>query len=144
MENILIVIHVIVSVFLIVIVLLQQGKGADIGATFGGGGGNTLFGTEGPVPLMNKVTTTTAVIFMITSISLAYISAHQSGSVMKETVVKTQPKKPEVPMAQGTAKDKAAAPLPVADAVPEKAPATFPGAKTPETGEKGAKTDEKK
>jgi preprotein translocase subunit SecG len=63
-------------------VLLQHGKGADIGATFGGSS-QSLFGTEGPLPLLNKITTFAAVVFMVTSISLAYISARSgSGSVM--------------------------------------------------------------
>jgi preprotein translocase subunit SecG len=85
MVTLLIVIHVIVSLFLVVIVLLQHGKGADIGATFGGGGSNTLFGTEGPVPLLNKITTGAAIIFMLTSVTLAYFSSHNStGSVMDE------------------------------------------------------------
>jgi preprotein translocase subunit SecG len=82
MITILTIIHIIVCIFLVSIVLLQHGKGADIGATFGGGG-QSLFGTEGPVPILNKITTAAAVIFMITSISLAYISAHRTtGSVM--------------------------------------------------------------
>jgi len=128
MENILIIIHIIVSIFLIIIVLLQQGKGADIGATFGGGGGNTLFGTEGPMPLMNKVTTTAAVIFMVTSISLAYISAHvHSGSVMKDQAVSHKAAAPAPPVDTGKAGD-LAVPRPTADAVEDKAPATFPGA----------------
>jgi preprotein translocase subunit SecG len=140
MQTFLIVIHVIVSIVLIVIVLLQHGKGADIGATFGGGGGNTLFGTEGPMPLMNKVTTTLAAVFMVTSITLAYISAHQSGSVMKAVAVKAKKTQPQPAAAPG----KNAAPLPMADAVPEKAPATFPGAKTDEAGGKAAAPAAKK
>ena len=85
METILIIIHVAVCIFLVAIVLLQHGKGADVGATFGGGGGESLFGSEGPVPLMNKITTAAAVIFMVTSISLAYLSANRStGSVMSD------------------------------------------------------------
>jgi preprotein translocase subunit SecG len=79
MVTILTIIHIIVCVFLVSIVLLQHGKGADIGATFGGGG-QSLFGTEGPVPMLNKITTAAAVIFMVTSISLAYISAHRTTS----------------------------------------------------------------
>ena len=82
METLLIIVHVVVCLFLIGIVLLQHGKGADIGATFGGSS-QSLFGTEGPLPLLNKITTFAAVIFMVTSISLAYISARSgSGSVM--------------------------------------------------------------
>lgn len=87
MTTILIVIHVIVSLFLICIVLLQHGKGADIGATFGGSS-QSLFGTEGPLPLLNKITTAAAVVFMTTSVTLAYISAHKSsGSVMSKMPV---------------------------------------------------------
>ena len=79
MVTILTIIHIMVCIFLVSIVLLQHGKGADIGATFGGGG-QSLFGTEGPVPILNKITTAAAVIFMVTSISLAYISAHRTTS----------------------------------------------------------------
>jgi preprotein translocase subunit SecG len=82
MVTVLTIIHIIVCIFMVSIVLLQHGKGADIGATFGGGG-QSLFGTEGPVPMLNKITTTAAIIFMLTSIALAYISAHRTtGSVM--------------------------------------------------------------
>ena len=84
MHTILIVTHVLVCFFLVVIVLLQHGKGADMGATFGGSS-QTVFGTEGPMPLLNKVTTGSAIIFMVTSVSLAYLSAHMStGSVMSD------------------------------------------------------------
>jgi len=84
MDTLLIIIHVAVCLFLIGIVLLQHGKGADIGATFGGSS-QSLFGTEGPLPLLNKITTLAAIIFMVTSVSLAYISAKSgSGSVMSE------------------------------------------------------------
>ena len=85
MTTILIVIHILVCLFLIGIVLLQHGKGADVGATFGGSS-QSLFGTEGPVPLLNKVTTFAAIVFMATSISLAYISAHNSTSTVMENV----------------------------------------------------------
>ena len=90
MTTILIIIHVLVCLFLVGIVLLQHGKGADVGATFGGSS-QSLFGTEGPVPLLNKVTTLAAIVFMGTSISLAYISANQStGTVMKDVQVEQQ------------------------------------------------------
>lgn len=87
MTTIITVVHVIVCFFLVVIVLLQHGKGADMGATFGGSS-QTVFGTEGPMPLLNKVTTAAAVIFMVSSISLAYLSAHKSTkSVMQDIPV---------------------------------------------------------
>ncbi len=76
--------HIIVCVFLVSIVLLQHGKGADMGASFGGGSSQTVFGSDGPLPLLNKVTTGGAIIFMLTSLTLAYHSAHlNKGSVMK-------------------------------------------------------------
>ncbi len=76
--------HIIVCVFLVGIVLLQHGKGADMGASFGGGSSQTVFGSDGPLPLLNKVTTGGAIIFMLTSLILAYHSAHlNKGSIMK-------------------------------------------------------------
>ncbi len=84
MITLLTVVHIAVCIFLIVIVLLQHGKGADVGATFGGSG-QSLFGSEGPLPLLNKITTSVAIIFMLTSVVLAYFSSSKStGSVMSE------------------------------------------------------------
>ena len=74
----LVIIHVIVCVALIMIVLLQTGKGADIGAAFGGGGSNTLFGTSGASTFLSKATTVAAIVFMITSLTLAYLSSHRN------------------------------------------------------------------
>jgi preprotein translocase subunit SecG len=90
MTTLLVAIHVLVCVFLICIVLLQHGKGADIGASFGGSS-QSLFGTEGPVPLLNKITTLAAIVFMGTSITLAYISTNKStGSVMSKIKIEEQ------------------------------------------------------
>ena len=87
MTTLLTVIHVVVCLFLIAIVLLQHGKGADMGAAFGGAS-QTVFGTEGPLPLLNKITTGAAIFFMITSIALAYFSTRASDvSVMKDAPV---------------------------------------------------------
>ncbi|MHB8788511.1 MAG: preprotein translocase subunit SecG [Desulfobulbaceae bacterium] len=102
MTTLLIIIHIIVCLFLIAIVLLQHGKGADMGASFGGSS-QTLFGTEGPVPLLNKITTLAAIVFMGTSISLAYISAHQStGTVMEDVKVQAAPVQQQAPAAPVT------------------------------------------
>jgi preprotein translocase subunit SecG len=90
MTTLIIVIHTIVCLFLICIVLLQHGKGADIGASFGGSS-QSLFGAEGPMPLLNKITTLAAIVFMGTSVTLAYLSAHKSsGSVMSDIKVQEQ------------------------------------------------------
>lgn len=98
MTNILTVIHVLVCIFLIGIVLLQHGKGADIGATFGGSS-QSLFGSEGPIPLLNKITTFSAIVFMGTSISLAYLSAHKSTGTVMGDLVPTTPIQQSVPAA---------------------------------------------
>ena len=68
------VVHVIVCVFLIIVVLLQRGKGAEIGAVFGGGGGSTLFGSRGAGNFLTRLTTGAALVFMLTSLSLAYFA----------------------------------------------------------------------
>ena len=102
MDTLLTIVHVVVCLFLVGIVLLQHGKGADIGATFGGSS-QSLFGTEGPLPLLNKITTAVAVIFMLTSVTLAYISSQTgSSSVMSEVDVSQPAAQVEVaqPMAQ--------------------------------------------
>ena len=91
MYALLIVVHVVASISLILIVLLQTGKGADMGAAFGGAT-QTLFGGAGPAPLLGKITTAAAVIFMVTSLSLAYISANPSaGSLVKNVKTTEQP-----------------------------------------------------
>lgn len=90
METLLIILHVVVCLFLIGIVLLQHGKGADIGATFGGSS-QSLFGSEGPLPLLNKITTAAAIIFMLTSVALAYISSHTGSDSVMSGLAKPQP-----------------------------------------------------
>jgi len=86
MSTILIIIHVFVCIALIMIVLFQSGKGADMGAAFGGGSSNTLFGSTGASTFLSKATTVAAVIFMLTSLGLAYMSTHRMGktSVMED------------------------------------------------------------
>ena len=77
MSILVIVLHVIVCIALIMIVLLQTGKGADMGAAFGGGGSQTLFGSTGASTFLSKATTGAAIIFMVTSLGLAYMSGHR-------------------------------------------------------------------
>ncbi len=94
MDTLLIIIHVMVCLFLVGIVLLQHGKGADIGASFGGSS-QSLFGTEGPLPLLNKITTAAAIIFMLTSVTLAYMSSQSGKSSVMSSVTAAQPAKVE-------------------------------------------------
>ena len=76
MEQIVIIIHVIVAVMVIGLVLVQHGKGADVGATFGSGSSNTMFGSQGAMPFLMKVTGSLAVIFFATNLTLSYITGH--------------------------------------------------------------------
>ena len=99
MDTLLTIVHVIVCLFLVGIVLLQHGKGADIGASFGGSS-QSLFGTEGPLPLLNKITTASAIIFMLTSVSLAYISSRTGSTSVMTNVTVSQPA--QVPVTQPT------------------------------------------
>jgi preprotein translocase subunit SecG len=130
MVTILTIVHIMVCVFLVSIVLLQHGKGADIGATFGGGG-ESLFGTEGPVPIMNKITTGVAVLFMVTSISLAYISAHSTTSSVMGGYETQAPVEQAAPIAEQLPEK---IPMPTTP-YEEPAPAQFPGGEGNKTSE---------
>src|SRR5699024_305713 len=74
------VVHVLVTLGLIVLILLQQGKGADAGASFGGGASQTVFGSAGSANFLTRTTAVLAVLFFATSMTLAWMARHQSGS----------------------------------------------------------------
>ena len=81
--------HVIMCIALIMIVLLQTGKGADMGAAFGGAT-QTVFGSSGPAGFLNKLTTAVAILFMITSLTLCYFSGRlPTPTIMEKTVEQT-------------------------------------------------------
>lgn len=77
MQQILLIIHVIASVCLIGLVLIQHGKGADVGAAFGSGASTTVFGSQGSGSFLMKVTAGLAAVFFVTSISLANLASRQ-------------------------------------------------------------------
>jgi len=117
MYGVLLAIHILVSVLLIVAVLLQSGKGADIGAVFGGAGSQALFGSAGPADFLNKATRVLVVVFMLTSLTLGYSSFKRpSQSIMDKPAV-TAPA-PAVPgkAVPGPAMPAPAAPAPAAPA----------------------------
>lgn len=91
----LVVIHVIVSLFIIGVVLLQQGKSADLAAAFGGAGSQTAFGPRGTANLLTRLTTIGAVVFMLTSIGLTILLARSNDhSVLSgEKVTQSAPAK---------------------------------------------------
>src|SRR5919198_4957959 len=98
------IIHVIVSIGLILVVLLQQGKGAEVGAVFGGSS-QTIFGSSGAGNFLTKMTTGMAIVFMITSLTLGYFAAHKPSATIfdsrapvtepRSTAPATPPSKPE-------------------------------------------------
>jgi preprotein translocase subunit SecG len=77
-----VIIHVIVSLIIIGLVLLQAGKGADIGSAFGGSGSQAVFGSMGTPTVLGKITTVVAVIFMVTSFSLAVLAHKKASTIM--------------------------------------------------------------
>lgn len=85
METLILTVHVIIALTIIVLVMLQQGKGADMGAAFGSGSSGSLFGASGSANFLSRATAVAATVFFITSLSLAYFSGSgvKSDSVMK-------------------------------------------------------------
>jgi preprotein translocase subunit SecG len=132
------IVHVIMCLTLIAIVLLQSGKGANMGAAFGGGS-NTLFGSTGPASFLNKVTTVAAIVFMITSFTLAIVSSRSDTS---SKVLENVPTQQEQPAEQTTpASEEAPATAPdESSSSSEEAPATVPDETDPAS--EGAPTSE--
>src|SRR5579872_3214509 len=96
MYGLVLAIHIIVCVFLIIVVLLQSGKAADLAGAFGGMGSQTAFGPRGSATLLSKATTVSAVLFMVTSLSLSILATRSAGlgtSVLDATPAKSAPKK---------------------------------------------------
>jgi preprotein translocase subunit SecG len=83
--TLILIVHIIVCVFLIFIVLIQTSKGAELGAAFGGGSSQTLFGARGAATFLSKLTTVAAIVFMLTSLTLAVFSVRQGSIVLKST-----------------------------------------------------------
>ncbi len=100
------IIHIIVSVLLIIVVLLQPGKSGDLGSIFGGGTSESIFGSSGAVPFLVKVTRGLAILFMLTSLSLGYFAATSGGrsvvtdvpgTAVEETVPAGEASSPDAP-----------------------------------------------
>jgi preprotein translocase subunit SecG len=124
MYGLILTIHVLTCILLIIAVLLQSGKGADMGAVFGGAGSQALFGSAGPADFLNKATRVLVIVFMVTSLTLGFSTLKKpSASIMHNTPVAapTAPMKaaPAVPAPAGAPSAPAAAP-----AAPPAAPAT--------------------
>ncbi len=120
MQQILLIVQVLLAACIITLVLIQQGRGADAGASFGGGSSGSLFGSRGPATFLAKLTGLMAAVFFVNSIGLAYLASQgRSGSSVVETLG-TQNESVLLPQTEtGTSLD---------DDVP-----TVPGAVTPIT-----------
>jgi preprotein translocase subunit SecG len=115
-------IYVIVCVFLILVVLLQQGKGADVSAAFGASSSQTTFGARGATTLLERITTWSFVAFSVLAITISLIQARRPGSVLAKSA-KTAPAKAAVPAAPAPVTA-----LPSAPVAPATAPAAAPAA----------------
>ena len=90
MYILLLIVHVIVCLFLIIVVLLQSGKAADLAGAFGGMGSQTAFGPRGSATLLSKATTISAILFMVTSLSLSILATRNAG--LGTSVLESAPK----------------------------------------------------
>ena len=116
------IVHVIVCIGLILVVLLQTGKGAEIGAVFGGGSSSTLFGSSGAGNFLTKLTTAMAIIFMITSLTLGYFAGQRpAATIFDSRSPIVEPAAPPQPAAPATGNKSGAASSPVTPNVPKEA-----------------------
>ncbi len=90
------IVHIVVSIGLILVVLLQTGKGADMGAVFGGSS-STIFGSSGAGNFLTRLTTGMAIVFMITSLTLGYFSGRRSSTSIFDTRTGTEQSVPPSP-----------------------------------------------
>jgi len=125
-------VHVLACLFLIAVVLLQTGKGADMGAVFGGSS-STIFGSSGAGNFLTKLTTGTAIVFMLTSVLLTYGSARQRSTTIfdKAPVTEPAPETSQTPPpvqapAQGQAQEQQAASSHTESSAPLSQPAEQP------------------
>jgi preprotein translocase subunit SecG len=81
MQTFVLVVHIILAVLMIVLILVQHGKGADAGASFGGGGAATVFGADGSANFLTRVTAILTALFFVTSLTLAIFAKKQTSSV---------------------------------------------------------------
>lgn len=124
MTILLTIIHVIVCLLLILIVLLQSGKSADLAGAFGGGGSQTAFGARGTATFLSKLTTIAAVVFMLTSFTLSLYTVRQRGSSVMEGA-KAPASKPSAPTVLPVEKNQpAATPTPAQPGPTQPAPSS--------------------
>ena len=116
------IVHIIVCLFLIIVVLLQSGKAADLAGAFGGMGSQTAFGPRGSATLLSKATTISAILFMVTSLSLSILATRSAG--LGTTVLESAPANSSAPAK--TAPVPVQIPVPAGSQVPPSQPAPVP------------------
>jgi len=133
MHTVLVVIHVITCLLIIAVVLIQQGRGADIGAVFGGSSA-TVFGSSGAGNFLTRLTAALAAIFMLTAATLTYMGAYQvTGTVFDESLPQPPPR--QAPQQPAAPEPQAEAPVAPAAEAPAAAPAAeAPAAAAPAAG----------
>jgi preprotein translocase subunit SecG len=135
-------IHVVVCVFLIIVVLLQSGKAADLAGAFGGMGSQTAFGPRGSATLLSKATTISAVLFMVTSLSLSILATRNAG--LGTTVLDTTPQN-ALPAQKGPAPAAPGQSVPInintTQSAPGSAPVPMPVTVTPTPGQKAGEVN---
>ena len=109
METLVLVLHVLAALAIIGLVLLQHGKGADMGAAFGGGASGSLFGSTGSANFLSRTTALLATIFFVTSLALTWFSAHRTEA---KGVMGTQPASQAPATAPSTTAPSTTAPVP--------------------------------
>ncbi len=114
LHNIILVIHVLISVALIGLILIQQGKGAEAGAAFGSGASGTVFGARGAASFLTRTTAILATLFFITSLTLAYLATMESKPVSAADKLEQI----EAPVSDVPVVEEAPASAPAQDAVP--------------------------
>lgn len=127
MYGVLLTLHILVSVLLIISILLQAGKGSDLGAVFGGSGSQALFGTAGPMDFIKKATIVLVVLFMVISLFLGYVvKAKPSSSVMTSSSKAKTTQAAPAPAKQPVVPTAPAAPAqqtkPIQPAAPQQSP----------------------
>jgi preprotein translocase subunit SecG len=110
--TLILIVDVVVALFIIGLVLLQHGKGADVGAAFGSGASGSLFGASGSANFLSRTTAALAVVFFLTTFVLAYLVTHKprvGGGVMDTVKEQPQPAQRQVPASQTAPPDAAKA-----------------------------------
>ena len=103
MTILLVILYVLVCLFLVLVVLLQQGKGADLAGAFGGGGSQASFGPRAGTNIMHRMTTASFVLFVVLSLALAILSGKRHASVMESVATEPPPVTSDAPVEPGMA-----------------------------------------